>query len=275
MNNLRRHKIVCFFALTFLISWGAWYGMALFEMTLSGIGGLIGVLGAFGPTFAGLICNRLLEGRKGHIPLLKRIFAWRVSPLVYLAIFLAPLLVSGAALMMNELLGGPKPTWERLSLLPTLLPTFAYMLVIGGLTEEPGWRGYALPHLKERHSRLIASLILGLMWGIWHIPIYTLPSMGNPISPADLFMFILSTPLLAILFTAVADWSKDSVLIAILLHAWNNTVGFSGLAQLLGTPINDQLETLFVVALLLFDTLLVAGWIFGRKSIRPEPSPVA
>jgi len=269
MALIRRHIVAFYFVLTFIISWGVWFGHARAGLGLSGLGGLVGILGAFGPTLAGLVCTGLLEGWPGVKSLLKRIVAWRVSAWAYLAVFLGPILLSAVPLQLNAILGGPTPAWGRFSLLPSLLPTFAFMLLIGGLTEEPGWRGFALPHLRQKHGGLAASLILGILWGVWHIPIYSLQSLGSPLHPEDLFRFVMTTPLLAILFTALAERTRDSVWMAILFHAWNNTVGFSGLADLLSVRGSAQLDTLNLLVWILVDAGFVWLW------LRPARAPRA
>lgn len=139
------------------------------------------------------------------------------------------------------------------------------MLLIGGLTEEPGWRGFALPVLRASHGPLVASIILGLMWGIWHIPIYSLPGLGNPLPAGNLVVFILTTPLLTILFTLLAEKSGDSVWMAMLFHAWNNTV--SGMSSLMGVHENDQLRFLNLVVLILMVAPIVGLWL--RRSQNP------
>jgi membrane protease YdiL (CAAX protease family) len=88
---------------------------------------------------------------------------------------------------------------------PTYVATWLFVLVVGGAMEEPGWRGFGLPHLLESHTPMVATLLLGLTWGIWHVPIY------GPLG------FVVPT-VLAFFYTYL--WARTrSVLLCILLHA--------------------------------------------------------
>jgi membrane protease YdiL (CAAX protease family) len=96
-----------------------------------------------------------------------------------------------------------------LSLLPARLAyvgTLVFIAVLGGGLEEPGWRGFALPRLQERHTPLRATLVLGALWGAWHIPAY-----GTPL--ATVFPFVL-----AFFYTWLYN-ASGSILLCILLHA--------------------------------------------------------
>src|SRR3712207_6537622 len=89
--------------------------------------------------------------------------------------------------------------------------------------EELGWRGYALPRLLARRSALAASLILGLLWGLWHLPTFYVlgaPQHGLPISA-----FLLLTMAYSVLFTWIYLHTRGSVLIATLFHSAINLPG--------------------------------------------------
>jgi membrane protease YdiL (CAAX protease family) len=89
--------------------------------------------------------------------------------------------------------------------IPAYLGTLAFVAVLGGGLEEPGWRGFALPHLQRRHTPMVATLILGLAWGIWHVPLY------GPLG------FVV--PLVLAFFYTWLYNRTGSVLLCILLHA--------------------------------------------------------
>lgn len=265
MSYLRRHITTVFFVLTYLFSWGVWLWVNGTGRELSGWIGLVALLGAFGPSMAGFVCAGLLDGRSGVRALLKRLVAWRVHWLAYLAVLLGPFLLVLAPLGLHTFLGGPVPHWRALLRLPELLPIALKMLLIGGLTEEPGWRGFALPILRRRRGPLAASLVLGLVWGLWHLPIYGLPGLGNPLPPGELVWFILSTPLLTIFFTALGERTGYSVWMAMLFHAWTNTVFYS-LPGLLGVHETTQLSLLNQLAWLLAAAPIVWTWLRPGRS---------
>jgi membrane protease YdiL (CAAX protease family) len=235
---LRRHIVAIFFALTYLISWSCWIGF----------GGLIALLGAFGPALAGLICAGVAGGRQGIESLLKRILAWRVSWKAYLFAISVPFLLAFFPLIFFGWMGGGSPRIENLVRVPQLLPMFLGSLFVGGLSEEPGWRGFALPQLRQRYGRVTASLLIGLFWGIWHVPLYTL---GTPIPVPSLVGFILVTAIISILFTALADLAQDSVLLAMIFHAAYNTfiLRLPGLLDVEPAAQHQMFAVLLVVAM--------------------------
>lgn len=266
MDLLRKNIVYLFFGLTYLISWGIWLWVNAAHQPLTGWIGLAAVVGAFGPSIAGLICAAVLEGRSGVRKFFQRIILVRVKWPIYAAVAIVPLFLVLFPMILNSLLGGQKPHWEGLGQIPALFGTLISMLLIGGLTEEPGWRGFALPVLRARHGPLVASIILGLLWGIWHIPIYSLPGLGNPLPAANLAIFVLTTPLLTILFTLLAEKSGDSVWMAMLFHAWNNTV--SGLSSLVGVQENDQLRFLNLMVLILVVVPIIWRWLrLSQRSV--------
>jgi hypothetical protein len=241
VNFLRGHIVAVFFALTYLISWSCWIGF----------GGMIALLGGFGPSLAGLICAGISDSRPGIASLLKRILAWRVSWKAYLFAISVPFLLAFFPLIFFGWMGGASPRIENLVRVPQLLPMFLGSLFVGGLSEETGWRGFALPQLRQRHGRVTASLLIGLFWGIWHVPLYTL---GTLIPVASLVGFVLVTAIISILFTAVADLAQDSVLLAMIFHAAYNTC-ILRLPGLLEVPSVAQHQ--------MFAVLLVVAMVFG------------
>ena len=93
-----------------------------------------------------------------------------------------------------------------------------------GLAEEPGWRGFALPRLQQRYGPLLGTIILGLLWGGWHLPLF-LTSWALSTNGLEVCEFILSALSIAIVITWVFNHTRGSLLIAILLHANVDAVG--------------------------------------------------
>jgi membrane protease YdiL (CAAX protease family) len=241
MNFLRRHIVTIFFVLTYLISWSCWIGF----------GGMIALLGGFGPSLAGFICTGIADGRQGIKSLFKRILIWRVSWKAYMFAISVPFLLAFLPLILFAGMGGVPPRIENLVRVPQLLPLFLGALFVSGLSEEPGWRGFALPRLRQRYGRIMASLFIGLLWGIWHLPLFAL---GAQIPVASMVGFVLVTAIISILFTALADLARDSLLLAIVFHAAYNTFILQ-LPELLEVPRAAQHQ--------MFAVLMVVGMVFG------------
>ena len=127
------------------------------------------------------------------------------------------------ALALNLQLS-PAPTWSTRTLLYAIPEYFIWFFLFGGpLNEEPGWRGFALPRLQSRFSPLVASLILGTFWGLWHVPLHL---MGMYYGGAWGALIRIQEIPRAILFTWIYNRTKGSLLLTILFHATINTTGF-------------------------------------------------
>jgi membrane protease YdiL (CAAX protease family) len=193
---LTAHPVLGFVLLAYALSWPVWV-----LAWLTGWFPLV-VLGGFGPAGAAAITLRLTGQPLG--PWLRRLLAWRARPRFYAYALLLPAAVYGLVNLALQLLGADVD-W---SLLPGRLPGYLLALVLtatlfGGL-EEPGWRGYALPRLQERRTPFKATLLLGLAWGVWHVPLY---------GPAG---FVV--PLVLAFFYTWLYNRTGSVLLCVLLH---------------------------------------------------------
>jgi len=167
----------------------------------------------FGPSLAAVIVVALATGRAGLRELFSRITRWRVGLGWYAMGLLSPIPVFLAVVYLNVLFGAPAPSladlgaWSNFAvlLLGFLLSPF------GGAWEELGWRGYALPRLQTGRSVLSASLLLGLLWAGWHLPMFITGQIHWP----DALLVIA----LSILFSWLFNHTRGSVLIAYLFHA--------------------------------------------------------
>jgi uncharacterized protein len=178
---VKQHALLTYVLFTFGLTWPLMFaevfgsrGVIPFRLTLSGAGLLLTLFVAYGPTIAALIATGVTSGRIGLGALLGRLLIWRVGWQWYAAAILLPALVSFAATQLAGLrgdAGGPASTfsWGMLLLLPV-------SLLVRGLVngEEIGWRGFALPHLQSRWNALTASLLLGGVWALFHLPIFFL-----------------------------------------------------------------------------------------------------
>jgi uncharacterized protein len=212
---VRQHPIIAFFVLACALSWWPWilYTADLLPTPIIGL-----------PFLAAFIVLAITEGKSGVVGLLRRMVRWRVELRWYAAALLLPVVVTLVAATFNVVVLGAHLSYSAAgsSGLLTLLSTFALLLFVpglGGSWEEPGFRGYALPRLQARRSALHASLVLGGLWAIWHMPL-VVTGVDNWV---DGFLFtIVWTPI----FTWLFNNSGGSVLIVMLFHNMSNS--FSG-----------------------------------------------
>jgi membrane protease YdiL (CAAX protease family) len=188
-------------------------------------------LGALSSSLAAIVLV-LVEGRNGGLrELLGRFLIWRVGLQWWLIASFFAVLPSVAALYLFNLLGGPRVDWSGLRPLYTVVPMFIFLTIAAGIGEEFGWRGFLLPRLQTRHNALVSSLIVGMAWATWHIPLffvkgtsqYEWGSQGG-LLPAILGYWIFVT-ISSIQFTWLFNNTKGSVLLAAVLHGANNAWG--------------------------------------------------
>lgn len=180
------------------------------------------VLASFvGPTVAALIVTGLAEGRAGVRALLRRVLLWRAGVRWYLVALLANLviwLLAYSAVLGPGLLVAAVAGWPLL--LTVFLPFVAFGMLIPAIGEEPGWRGFALPRLQARYGPLRATLILGALHGLWHLP--ALPLLLSPFAPDKVLPFLLTAVGATFLYTWLFNHTRGSVLLAMLAHASGN-----------------------------------------------------
>lgn len=224
---LRRHSLVAGLVLMFAFTWPidlAHAGVLPFQVPF-----VLYLFLGWGFIAAALIMTGLTLGRGTVVALLKRYLLWRVGWRWYAVAFLLYPAIFVAAVALNAAWTGAPVDFSATfasqffgagaSLPLFILPFFLFEAVANG--EEMGWRGYVLPRLQARQSALVASLILGLVWGLWHLPKY----LGQESSGA----FGLSLVKVfgdAILYTWLYNSTGGSLLLVTIFHAAGNTAGF-------------------------------------------------
>jgi membrane protease YdiL (CAAX protease family) len=215
----QRRPLVTFFALTFALSWTFEIPLVVLGDGIAGTRGLVlNILAANVPSALAIVLTVMVLGRRSLRKLLGRLLIWRVDPLWYLVV-LGPAALAGGMVALNALLEGP-----AMGLGMPLLGAAAFLAfsVFPGsaLGEEIGWRGYALPRLQTGRSALGASLILGVIWGFYHLPLYFTGQAGRPLGLVPLF--VVSTIALSVIITWVYNGTGGSLLLVVLLHATYN-----------------------------------------------------
>lgn len=130
------------------------------------------VLRAFGPAVAGVIALAVVQGRAAVVELGRSLVRWRVAPRLWIfALF--PLVLNAIVIVMGGLHFA-----LQISIVKAVLLFFIMALIDGPLGEEVGWRGVLLPQLLQTMRPLTASLIVGVVWYLWHVPLYAADGKG-------------------------------------------------------------------------------------------------
>jgi membrane protease YdiL (CAAX protease family) len=221
---MRRYPLVTFFLLAFGITWVVWVPRAAGAPL-----GVVGQVSTWAPAIAALLAAALTGGRDAVRELVARLVRWRVGWQWYLVVILGPAVFSVAVAGVYVLLGGSwaaaAPAALREGSL-MMLPLFLLILILtDGLGEELAWRGFALPRLLTRHNALVASLILGVLWALWHLPLVW--TEGATLYQQPGWLFLVDILAKSVLFTWVFLHTRGSVLLAVLLHAATNLFAVS------------------------------------------------
>jgi uncharacterized protein len=216
---MRRHPLVTFFLLVFILTWVVWVPRA------SGAPlGMLGQAWTWIPAIAALLAAALTGGRGALRELGSRLVRWRVGWQWYVVVILGPAVFSLAVAGIYALFGGSWAEAAPPAILAgplLLLPLFLAILTLtDGLGEELAWRGFALPRLLTRYNALVASVVLGVIWALWHLPL--LWTEGNGMFHLPVWLLLLDLTAKSILFTWVFLHTRGSVLIAMLFHGATN-----------------------------------------------------
>lgn len=257
---LRRHSLVIGLALMFFYTWtidlsnsGVLPFQVPFAMTIT--------LG-WGFVFVSLLMTWLTLGKDEAVKLFKRFLLWRVDWKWWLvAILLLPVL-RFIAIPLTTLLTGIPADYSR-SMISDVIPLDAPLLalVVSWILfeiltngEEIGWRGYVLPRLQAKHNALISSLIVGMIWSVWHLPRF----FGMGLSGERSFVwFTIAHLALAVLYTWLSNNTRGSLLLVTLFHASGNTFGmFMPVKFAMTGDILFNLEIVFFVVAAIVVTIL-------------------
>jgi len=246
---LRKNPVPAFFLLTFAIAWSFWLPLGF----LVPENPLLSLPGAWAPTISALTLIGLTEGKDGVRKFLKRLLHWRVGLRWYLVVLFGIAFIAYLAIGAGTLFGIPAPGLSLPSglprdALPGFLPViFLINIFVGGpLAEDIGWRGYILPKMREGMTALHASLIIGFIWAIWHLPYFIFPAWRSAVGDVPFFWFTLLTTSWSVLFAWVYV-NTESILMPVLFHAAiNTTLGTLGvLGQNNGDLVPLMFNTLF------------------------------
>lgn len=258
-------KIYIFLLMTILWSWIFWLiGLNLLANGINqeSIGKFLifFFIGVYGPTISAIITTIIFDGFTGVLNLLKKLFIWNVPFKNYLYIIILPIIFVIIGIGLYDIFIGDIGSFDLMAFLsiPTILWAGFYA---GPLGEELGWRGFLLPELQKKHTNLKSAIIIGIIWFVWHIPLWWAPFgtlvSGESISFLPVTTYFLMLICLSIIITWLVINSKGSVLVALLFHLSNN----AGIAMLFFPELNmdfKKVHLLSSIGMLIFTGILIA-----------------
>jgi membrane protease YdiL (CAAX protease family) len=198
---IRSHRLVSFFALSYLLGWWA---MVLYRLGVWPEPTFIPAA----PLVAAIIVIAVAEGRAGFRDLAARMIRWRVPWYWYAVALGLPLAVRFGAALGNT----QAPDWTHLAWSSFALAFLGRLVnpMDGPLGEEPGWRGFAVPRMQQRSSPLAAALALGVLVAGWHLPLVIIGDVG-PVG-------LVTTFSITIVYVWLFNRTGGSVLLTLLFH---------------------------------------------------------
>ena len=214
-------RFKAFFFLTFAWSWTCWLLSPVVKPQSPALSTMLMFAGSFGPSLAAALVVLNSGGRAGLRAWLGRCLQWRIGwGWVALALLL-PAALTGLAAALHVALGGSIPPSPAVGHTLMTAANFFLVFALGGpLGEEFGWRGYAQPTLQEFLDWRLASLGLGLVWGLWHLPLFLITGTSQAHIPLGLFL--LSGVAMSVVFAWLVNRCAGSVVAALLLHTGIN-----------------------------------------------------
>lgn len=224
-DRIQRHRIVSFFVLAYAITWSLDAIVLVLGMEPSWTRWIIsGFLSALGPAVAAAIvlsaCGESLREWLG------RVVRWRVHPKWYVAAIGIPAIVALGSGAVAQVVGSPIDfsgfTIDPITLgIGILLGT-----TVGGGQEEIGWRGFAQPELQEKYGGLRAAVLIGVLWGGWHLPLFFDPTAVHSQWPfSSQVAYFVGIIAFSILLAWVYNGSGGSILLVMVMHGTENAAG--------------------------------------------------
>lgn len=276
LSALRRHPLIGYFLLANGFSW----------LTLLVLGGLLNLpmalvvlLFTVGPTAAAVIMTAVVDGRTGLRRLLRRVALWRVGLKWYLVALLGiPLVIFLATILLPGALASFQPMSPVRFLVTYIIWFLLAGVPSGALFEEPGWRGFALPRMQEQLGPLGGTLLLGVLWGVWHLPQYVLvpdwAAQSGGLNPASVGTFLLMVLALTPIMTWIFNHTRGSILLAILAHASVNTAELVVVNQLFPSAANEAINGVLGFGAVALALILITRGRLGYRSAEVGPRPL-
>lgn len=265
-----------YFLATYIWS-GVFGGLAIvLDLSMETAAGLgLVLLAAVGPMVTGITFTYLTRDEAGRRDYWRRILGFKRIPAKwYLVIFLFVPILNGLAALLDVLAGGTGAVWGEAALNfltnPSVIILPFLFASLFPFIEELGWRGYVLDRLQEKHGDLLSSLVLGIVWSLWHLPTFFIQDSyqaGLGIGTPAFWLFFAGIVPLTFVFTWIYNNTNRSTLAVILFHSM---VNFTGELFTLSERADTYSILLWFVAATGITVILTAGSFTHRTEAYPR-----
>jgi membrane protease YdiL (CAAX protease family) len=263
-----RYPITSYFCLTFAISWLGAFAVAsphlLRHETLPRITGILMFPAMLlGPSLSGIVLTAAVSGRKGLRDLGVRVGRARVGVAGYAALLVAPIAILSILCIL------------RLFVSPVYQPNFFFAGIVfavpAGTLEEIGWMGFAFPRLRQHSSLLGASVALGLLWSLWHLPVINFLGTAVPHGAYWFRFFLAFTVAMTAMRVLIAQ--IYSVTQSVLLTQFMHICSTGSLVMFSPPSVTPSQESgwYFVYGVILWVMTLIFGRVLKQREAKPRP----
>jgi membrane protease YdiL (CAAX protease family) len=264
---IARHSLITFSALAIAFSWVAALPAVLFGAAFQPYQ----TLGACGPLLAAFVVSAASDGRNGIKTLLHRMTIWRFGIGTYLLAMFGLVILYLLTVVLSAVLPIQSLSEKWPLIFTFYIPALFTTYLINPIGEETGWTGFALHHLQNRFRPWLSALILGVVWALWHLPAYFIPSEMGAFNVFGFVIFMFIAISTRVIWTWITNTAKGSGLAGVLLHASSNAVSVGLIPLLLPTPQSSSAEDLsgpILLGLLLLSAVLILIFTRGQLSYR-------
>ena len=221
---LQKHPLISFFTLCYAIMFGVLFSyISLRPGESLQRWSVVWFFSIFSPTISALTVSYITGGINEVKHLLAGLTRWRVGLFWYFAaafLFLAPLGIT----LVYKVLGNESAGLKSGETIASMLEIILFTLFSGPIAEELGWRGFALPRLQAKYNALVSSLILGVVWCCWHIPLFFITGATQMSIPFPIYLILVLT--ISLYLTWLYNNTHGSLIVTILGHFSYNLTGF-------------------------------------------------
>ncbi|MFC7251521.1 CPBP family intramembrane glutamic endopeptidase [Halomicroarcula sp. GCM10025324] len=264
-RRISDRPVTTFFVVAYLVSWSAWAPLVFSDWWATWSPLVLAddmqtmvfiMVGGFGPLVAaGLVTWVIGDSVREWAG---QLFRWNVSIRYWVFALLFPAVAVITASAAHIAVFGGQFDPESTGVLVLYPVLFLQVFLVGGGNEELGWRGFALPRLQESYSALASSLLIGVGWFAWHLPLFLVG--GSSQAGVPVYYYGVAVIALSVVFTWLYNETGGSVLLTMVLHASVNTGGILYLAGG-GAALQTNLpNALYAVVFLAAALVLVATY---------------
>jgi membrane protease YdiL (CAAX protease family) len=259
------HPLVAYVALAYLVSWGWWVPFVVAgDLVEQGVGWPTQFPGLLGPLIAAVIVTALAEGRAGLGALWGRMGAWRAG---WWWLSVPAILGAGAvglAFSTRSLDSTDLVSYSGIGVSVGTIVTILIVFFVNGFGEEAGWRGFAVDRLLVRHSLASTSLIVAVMWSIWHAPLFFLMESFKGFGVGGTIGWVVGLTAGSVVLTWLYRGSRRSIL---LVAAWHTAFNFTSATPAASGTVAAISSTVVMVAAVI---VLIVDWRGQRAVLAPD-----